>query len=181
MGIRNTEDSYGSVSKFFHWFIALLVIGMLSFGFFMDTLPKAYKPPVYFFHKSTGLLILLLVVSRVVWTLGNKKPTLPTSIPHWQALGAKFGHFLLYLLLLAMPATGLLMSVASNRLPSFYGLFTVTVPGVPISKPLSSLMNQSHGIIAWIFIFLITGHVLAALRHHYIVKDDILKRMMPGK
>ena len=176
--LKNTADRYGSLSRFFHWAIALIIIPMLAFGPFMDDLPKAYKPTVYFMHKSFGLTVLLLVMLRLVWTLTNKAPALPTSIPAWQAYMAKLGHWFLYLLMLAMPITGLLMSVAANRLPSFFGLFTVTVPGVPISKPLAKLMNTSHGIIGWTLVAIISLHIIAALRHHYVLKDDVLKRML---
>lgn len=178
MSIQNTRDHYGAVSRALHWLIALLVIIMLSVGFFMDDFPKAYKPTVYMLHKSTGLLILALMCIRVVWTLTNKIPELPTTIPRWQAVLAKLAHVTLYILLLAMPISGLLMSVASNRLPTFYGLFTVTVPGVPQSKALASFMNSSHEIIAWILLVIVAIHILAVLRHVFIEKDGLLHRML---
>lgn len=178
MSIKNTTDHYGAVSRGLHWLIALLVIIMLCIGFFMGDFPKAYKPTVYMLHKSTGLLILGLMFLRVLWTLTNKIPDLPTSIPKWQAVLAKLAHVSLYILLLAMPISGLLMSVASNRLPSFYGLFTVTVPGVPQSKPLASFMNSSHEIIAWILLSFVVIHILAVLRHVFIQKDGLLNRML---
>src|SRR3990167_4733132 len=74
MPIFNTTDTYGSVSKFLHWIIALLVICMLAFGFFMDDIPKEYKGLVYNIHKLTGLAILLLMLLRVLWGLMNARP-----------------------------------------------------------------------------------------------------------
>lgn len=178
MSIHNTSDHYGAVSRGLHWLIALLVIIMLSVGFFMDDFSKAMKPTVYMLHKSTGLLILLLMCIRLGWAITNKMPELPTSIPRWQAVLAKLAHITLYILLFAMPISGLVMSVAANRLPTFYGLFTVTLPGVPQSKSLASFMNSTHEVIAWILLTVVVLHILAVLRHVFIEKDGLLNRML---
>lgn len=179
MSIYNTKDHYGSISRALHWLIALLVIVMLGFGFFMGDFPKAYKPTVYMLHKSTGLLILFLMSIRLIWTLFNRSPDLPTNIPKWQAISARLAHICLYVILFAMPITGLVMSVAANKLPTFYGLFTVTIPGLQPNKALASLMNSSHEIIAWILLSFVFLHILAVLKHVFIEKDNLLKRMMP--
>jgi cytochrome b561 len=153
---------------------------MLSISFFMGDFPKSYKPTVYMLHKSTGLLILFLMAIRLVWTFCSIKPALPTSVPKWQAYAARLGHYGLYILLFAMPITGLTMSVASNRLPTFYGLFTVTIPGLAKSKALASFMNSSHEVIAWILLTFVVIHILAVIKHMVINKDGLIRRMMPG-
>lgn len=181
MSIKKSPTRYGALSQFFHWFVALLVIVMLSLSFFMGDVPKAYKPTVYFLHKSTGLLVLAMMVLRVIWSLCCRMPALPQSVPTWQAVLARLGHYCLYLFLFIMPLSGLIMSVASNRLPSFYGLFTVTIPGIPESKPLASFMNSTHEVIAWVLIVLILLHLSAVFVHTVIEKNNLIKRMLPKR
>ena len=181
MPIRNTQDHYGSVVKSFHWLIALLVIAMLIIGVSMGYIDnKALRSEVYAFHKSLGLTILGLMILRLFWRLGNPTPSLPSHLPAWQRFGARFSHVLLYLTIILMPISGICMSTAAGYPPKFFGLFTVAAP-ISKSKAISSFFADMHEVLAWIIVALLVVHILAALKHHFIHKDHVLRRMLPGK
>lgn len=179
MSLKNTKTSYGLVSKSIHWLMALIVISMLAVGFFMGDFSKPLKSTVYMLHKSFGLLILTLVVVRLIWNWTTSTPDYEESLTPIEQKTSTAGHHLLYLLLLVMPLTGLFMSIASKRYPTFFNLFTVSYfPAIPETKYFSQLMHDSHEIIAWVFVMVISLHILAALKHHFISKNNVLKRMM---
>jgi cytochrome b561 len=177
--LKNTEETYGSVSKIFHWGIFILVALMLIVGFFMEDFPESIQGSTYMLHKSTGLLILGLMVLRLIWHWVNKVPVLPSSMSTAQRFVARFVHWLFYIILLAMPLNGWIMSTAGGRIPTFYGLFSLPFPGIEASEALANQLANLHEIFAYVLLFLILGHTIAALVHHYIYKDNILSRMMP--
>lgn len=168
---------YTPVSKFFHWSVALIVICLLGGSFFLDDVPEQYKPIAYMIHKSLGLTVLCLMIIRIIWL--QRKPRLPVTVPLWQKLLSRTIHYSLYILLLLMPLSGWIMSVAANKTPTYFGLFRVPLPINP-DIHLAKLMNQSHFIIAWILIALIVLHILGALKHYFVDKDKVLQRMLPG-
>ncbi|MDI1352354.1 MAG: cytochrome b [bacterium] len=172
---------YSAVSKWLHWIIALAVIAMLVMGFFLDDIPKEYKPNVYMLHKSTGILILFLMIIRFIWISLSGKPALPNSVAVWERFLSRFIQYGFYVLLIIMPLSGWIMSVAGNRVPVFFNLFNAPLPWVSPDKSLSEFMFESHQFIAWILIVFITLHVLGALKHHFIDKDNVLKSMLPHK
>jgi cytochrome b561 len=174
-------SSYSSMMKSLHWIIALIVITMLSFSFFLGDLPKAYRGTGYMIHKSTGLVVLTLMLWRLCVVYSTKKPKLPVTVSAWERLLLVFVQVCFYILLIIMPLTGWITSMAAKRIPSFYGLFNLPLPGIPESKSLSKLMAQSHKIIAWVLIALLVLHVLGALKHHIIDKDGVLRAMLPSK
>ncbi len=179
--LQNTEATYGSLSKFFHWLIFFLVSVMLLVGFFMDDLPESMQPMVYMMHKSTGLLILGLMILRLLWRWTNKTPEFPSTMGRLQKIGAKVVHALLYIILLLMPLDGWIMSTAAGRIPTFYGLVTLPFPGIEHNHALAHQLAELHGILAYALLALLVLHILAAFKHHFINKDNILTRMMPGK
>jgi cytochrome b561 len=179
LSFKNTKTTYGSLNKILHWGMALLIIGMLTFGFFMDDFSKPLKPTIYMVHKSIGLLILALAILRLVWKVINKgMPDYHESLTRTQQKLVTAGHHTLYLLMFIMPMTGLLMSIAAKRYPTFFNLFTVNIPGVPQTKAFGGFMNESHKILAWVFIIMVTMHVGAALYHRFIKNDGVLERML---
>lgn len=178
MTFRNTSIDYGWLTKVFHWLVFLLVVGMIISGFLMtDVLAKSLKPQVYMIHKSFGLCILALMLIRISWMLINIRPQLPNHFPEWQRKLANSIHGLLYIALLAMPLSGWIMSTASNHIPTFFGWFAVPMPWMPLSKPLAEFAGETHEILAWTIVVLVSLHILAALKHHFIDKDFVLRRM----
>jgi len=179
MALHNTSSSYGSVAKFFHWVISLLIIFMLVFGYFLGDFPESMQDFIYNFHKLIGLLVLALMLCRFVWALFNTKPALPSLTPAWQQSAERIFHFALYLFAFLMPLSGWVGSVADNR-PPHLGNFQFNLPIKP-SKALGHAAFDVHGTTAIILIVLISIHVLAALYHHFIKRDDILLRMLPNR
>jgi cytochrome b561 len=168
---------YSSLSKFFHWLVALIVIVLLSFSFFLDDVPDAYQKTAYMIHKSCGLTVLWLMVLRFLWLQYRGRPSLPLGMPGWEVLLSRFVQYSFYFFLLCMPLCGWIMSVAAGRVPSYFGLFDLPLPIAP-NKALSELMWQGHKIIAWILIGLISLHIAGALKHHFINKDNVLRRIV---
>ena len=178
--LRNSQNHYGSVAKFLHWLIFLLVVCMLIAGFLLDGIQdKVTKSEIVNYHKLIGVSILTLMLLRLLWALVNPKPELPLGTPRWQHFAERGMHGLLYLVLIIMPLSGWIMSVAAGHLPHFFS-YHLSLPFVPENKALSNTMFETHHAIAILIIVLVSIHILAALYHHFIKKDNVLKRMMPG-
>ena len=175
------QTSYAASLKWLHWLIGLTVIGMLAGSFFLGDLPKAYRPTGYMLHKSTGILLMVLMLVRLFLVLKKGKPSLPASVTALERKLSGAVQLLFYVFLLLMPLSGWIMSVAANRIPTFYDLFPLPLPGIPQSKALGQFMNQSHKFIAWVLIALVVLHVLGALKHHFIDRDGVLRSMLPSK
>ena len=173
---KNTSNSYGSVAKFFHWFIVITLLCLFISGYNLEnfSIPVLRKA-----HKATGFLILLLVVARLLWRFGNITPTYEASMPKWMVISAHSMHYILYSLMIAVPLAGFIASNAGQYSVSF--LFLFDMPSLFVSKD-SKLASDAmfiHRQAVLIFAYVIGAHILAALYHHYIKKDNILKRMLP--
>ncbi|HTM63934.1 MAG TPA: cytochrome b [Gammaproteobacteria bacterium] len=175
MALMNSANSYGSVAKILHWLIFALVFVMIVGGFFMGDVPKDYKGVIYNLHKLTGVTILLIVLLRLGWKLINVKPRLPADTSVWQRRAERAVHDLLYLLIIAMPLAGWIGSSSAGKAPHI-GDFKIALP-IPESKSLIETMFEMHEMIAYGIIALVCIHVAAALYHHYVKKDDVLRRM----
>jgi len=170
--------SYSSASKFFHWLIAIIVIPMVLFSFFLDDLPKSIGGTAVMLHKSFGLTVLFLMIFRLVWVIRKWKPALPASVPLWQRTTARLVQHALYITIIAMPLVGWIMSMAAQKTPVFFGLFKLPLPGIPADKTLAKNMFEIHSTLAWIIIIIVALHILGAIKHHFIDKDNVLKRML---
>ncbi|WP_298622770.1 cytochrome b [uncultured Legionella sp.] len=178
---KNVDARYTSSTKWLHWIIALAVILMLFMGFFLDDIPERFQGMAYMLHKSIGITILFLMILRFIIVHVHTRPPLPESIKLWEKVLSRFVQYGFYILLLLMPLSGWIMSVASEYVPSYFGLFNMPLPWISPNKPLAKFMNESHGIIAWILVVFICLHILGALKHHFIDKDNVLKSMLPSK
>jgi len=176
--LKNTKDTFGWLAKSFHWVIALLIIGMWVAGQVMTSMENTpTKFEVYFFHKATGITVLALAVLAIAWRSINVKPAL-THLPKWQVLAATLNKYGLYFCMLAMPLTGWMMSSAAGRPVSFFGLF-IMPDLVPVDKEAAHIYAERHEQVALLLLALFLTHAGAALMHHFILKDGILKRMLP--
>ncbi len=180
MAIKNTETSYGSIARLLHWIIFLLVLIIIPLGYFMDDVSdKVLRAQVVNIHKLIGVLILLLMLLRVLWTLYNVRPALPFQTPAWQKAVELIVQVSLYLGLIIMPLSGLVGSVAAGK-PPHLGNFDIELP-ISHSKALADFaFDDVHVPLAVILIVLISFHILAAFYHHFIKRDDILRRMVSG-
>ncbi len=180
MRLRNGEGRYGALAQLFHWVTVALVIALIVIAAYMTDLPLGpEKLKVYNLHKSLGVTVLALTVLRMVWRWLSPAPPLPPDMAPWERLAAKTSHLLLYLLLLAQPITGILHSWAANFPVVIFG--TLTLPNLTGPAPgLKDFLEETHHLMGWALCGLFLVHAGAALRHHFELKDDVLRRMLPG-
>ncbi|HVE44853.1 MAG TPA: cytochrome b [Gammaproteobacteria bacterium] len=175
MTIRNTETAYGSVAKFFHWLMFILLAGMVTFGYLLADVPKPYQSATYNIHKLIGLTLLSLALLRLAWTLINTKPRSIEGTKPWERLAERTVHWALYATILAMPLAGWIGASAAGYAP-FIGSYSFGLP-IKENKELADYAFTLHGKLALLLIGLVSIHVLAALYHHFIKKDNVLRRM----
>lgn len=197
MNISNT--TYTKTAKILHWLIALGIFGMFAFGWYMEELPKeapkqmAYdlfdwglftwqlseeaSPRTFYFnlHKSIGVTIFTLILIRIFWRFTHKAPALLTSYKVWERKLATGAHHLLYLLMFALPLSGIIMAIASK-----YGIkwFGIKLVGGLDNTPLREIFKETHEIIGLVILSVLILHIAGALKHHFIDKDSTLKRML---
>ena len=178
--LRNTETQYGAVAKTAHWLMAFMLAGSFSLGLYMADLPPSpTRLQLFSYHKWLGVLAFVLVLLRWLWRLSVAPPPLPATMPAWEKRAAGITHRLLYLFLFAAPLSGWLMSSAK-------GFQTVLFGKLPIpdllakNPPLGEALDVVHVAIVWMLLGLIGLHVAAALKHHFVDRDDVLARMTPG-
>ncbi len=182
MPIENTEDRYGAIAILLHWSMAILVIGLAALGLYMVTLPdvgfNTRKIELILYHKEIGVSVLVLLAVRLAWRLTQTLPQLVAHLPEWQKVAARFVHLTFYALMFALPVTGCLMSSAAGIPVSFFGLF-VLPDFIARDDYLFQRFIVIHKWLGYVLIFFIFIHVGAALRHHFIFKDDTLRKMLP--
>jgi cytochrome b561 len=177
--LRNNQHEYGSIAILLHWVMAVLIIALLILGLYMTELPIGLrKLRFYGWHKELGVLVFMLAMIRVVWRLANITPLLAPYLPLWEAFAARCVHWAFYLLMGILPITGWIMSSAAGLPVSFFGWFVLPDLVSP-NHDLFMFFRELHEWLAWAMIALICLHVMAALKHHFINKDDILRRMLP--
>jgi len=170
--LTNTRSSYGSVAKFFHWTVALLIIGMLIFGYLMVGLTALTV------HKFIGLAILTLATFRLLWMLFNPHPQLPAGNPLLDTIAARGAQALLYVCMFGMPLSGWAMATGFG-VPPHIGTLTLAMPGINIDHSIGSLFETIHNTLAIGLIVILCLHVLGALKHYFIDKDNVLQKMLP--
>lgn len=181
MSIRNTASKYGLVSKVLHWLIAVLFI-LQFYWIYMKKywLPDGSKTGIkylVYYHKSVGTILLGIAVLFVLWKIINKKPSLPNKMPSYELFLAKLTHFILGIVILVMPLSGVLMSMGSGRQIKVFDSWVVPQL-IEKNKAIASNAHVVHEWCSYVVIAAVLLHVLAALKHHFIDKDDILKRML---
>jgi len=178
--LKNTPNSFGSIAKTFHWVIALSIISMLAVGFIMaDMEPSPLRGTLYSLHKSTGALILFLVILRFTWRVWSPVPQLPRSLNPWHHRLAKLSPLTLYTLMFLMPLSGITLSEAAGYPINVYGMFSLPMV-LPKDLTISKTAATIHKYGAFAFIGILILHVGAAFYHHFILKTNILKRMLPN-
>ena len=179
--LRNTRHHWGSIAKFLHWLIALAIFTQFALGWTAADLPVSpRKIDLFVWHKSIGVSILFLVVLRIAWRSMNARPETADGIAPWERRLAQAGHLLLYVLMVVVPLTGWWVSDTS-RIP--FRLFRVVpVPDMmQADRAGSDLAAAVHGALKTLLIIVIAMHVLAALRHHFILRNVTLERMLPWR
>jgi len=178
MKLRNTADTYGALAKFLHWAIVILIIAQYVIIEAAEELPDGLeKLTMITRHKSIGMLVLGLALVRIAWKLVNKgQPARADAAAPADCSAA--GHGLLYLLILAQPISGWMMSSAANYPVTFFGWFEFPAL-VGANEGFHEFYEEVHEFLFTALLVVTVVHVLAALYHHFIQKDDTLRRMLP--
>lgn len=175
------DAQYTATAKVLHWLMALLIVGLLALGFVMTEMPVSpQKLKVYSWHKWAGVTVFVLLLVRVSWRIAHHPPALPWQMGRLQQVAAHLGHLALYALMIALPITGWLMSSAKGFQTVWFGVLPIP-DFLGKDKELGELLEEVHESLSWVLIVLLAVHVVAALKHHFIDKDDILTRMLPRR
>ncbi len=180
MQIGNTRDSYGAVSKSLHWLIAALILTLLGLGLYMKGLPDdPAKFKIYALHKSLGITVLAFALCRILWHLTAGRPELAATLKPAERFLAKAVHGLLYVLMVAMPLSGILMSNAANFPVGAFGLF-ILPPLIAPNQTFAHMLAEAHEFMGWTLLCTVGLHVAGALKHFVIDRDQTLQRMLPA-
>jgi cytochrome b561 len=176
---QSVPARYGVVAQGFHWLIAGLIVTQFTLGWMAEDLPLGMQKLALFArHKSFGMTVLMLAVLRLLWRLFHRPPELPAAMSPTERMLARGTHILFYVLLFAMPLTGWMMSSAKNYSVSWFGRFTWPDLIAPNERAFE-LLKTTHQTMSWLLLALAILHILAALKHHFWNKDDVLRRMLP--
>jgi cytochrome b561 len=178
---RNSSERYGAVTLAFHWITAIVVSVTWLLGQGMDLLPRGNVHTAgVFTHIALGLLVLAILIFRIVWRWVERRPSpVPSRLGRWSVRLAESVHYLLYGLLFAVTAMGMLHQFAAGGLP-ILGLVDIPSPIVE-DKALARNFLDVHAILANTIMVVAGFHAAAALAHHYLFRDSTLRRMLPTK
>ena len=193
VGAVNTRTSWGWVARLLHWLTAGVILFMLGLGFYMvevlsaqdsETLMERFSLTQT--HKSWGFVAFVLVLLRLIWRTLSPPPALPEGLSSGEGMIARGGHIALYVCMIAMPVSGWLMASASP-LQDVYGIknmvfqqFSLPDPFQPGSEELDTLFKRIHFYVGISLVLLVAGHVLAALKHQFVNKNGLIRRMLLG-
>ncbi len=180
MSYKNTSNIYGFVSKNFHWIMTVLIVFNFTLGIFLDDLESGpVKFLLFSIHKSTGIVVLMLLILRFFWRVVNVVPVPLGKIKFLNIL-AKLGHYSFYFILLTITLSGWIYSSAKGYPVNVFGLFSVPTL-VEKNNEIAKIAINIHFVSVYVFITVLSLHVLISLVHHYILKDKTLSRMWYGK
>lgn len=174
-----STPAYTRTAVLLHWLIALLIVVSFGVGLYMVGLKLSpTKLKIYSYHKWVGVSIFTLVVIRLLWRATHRAPTLPDAMPDWQRRLAEVMHWLLYLLILIIPISGWLMSSAKGFQTVVFGV--LPIPDlIGKDKELGDTLAQVHAALNYFMAGLVVMHAAAAIKHHFVDRDEVLARMLP--
>lgn len=183
------RSDYSGFAKLLHWLIALLIAGMVGLGTYMTEVEGdfQYKLWLYQLHKSFGVTLFALLVVRLVWRQISPPPPMPATMPSWERRAAQTAHVALYVLMFAIPLSGWArVSASPLSIPTnVFGLFKL--PHLPFlaslraeqKEALEPVFQTVHWGLAWTLVAVVALHAAAALRHAFVLRDDVMNRMLP--
>jgi cytochrome b561 len=169
---------YHPVAKTLHWLMSILIIGLLALGLYMHDLPLSpQKLELYSWHKWFGVTVFLLVWLRLAWRIAHPAPPPPAGLSPSLKTIARAAHGLLYGLMVLIPLSGWLMSSAKGFQTVWFGV--LPIPDlIARDKHMGDLLQQVHEGLNVVLMLTLGGHIVAAIWHHLVLKDDTLKRMI---
>lgn len=172
------SPGFTPVARILHWLMAVLIVAMLFVGVAMVS-SIAARPMLIDLHRPLGIAILLLAIVRLGYRLRHRPPALPADLPAWQVLAAHASHMLLYALMLAMPLIGWMMLSAGGYPVTLVGGLQLP-PISPHDATLYAWLRDAHGWLAYLLFAVVLAHLCAALFHHWVRRDDVLRSMTTG-
>ena len=171
--------AYDGVAIALHWATALLVIVQFAMAVTWDWFAKPTRQGMESVHISLGVLLTAVIVARIVWRWlpGHQVSSLEAG---WVKIASKGVHYALYGLLIAQAGLGFAFRWAQGHAVSFFGLFEIPGPFGELARPERRQIHELHEWAAWAIIIIALLHALAALYHHYVLKDRVLKRILPA-
>ena len=179
--MQNKSDYYTRTAQVLHWLMAIIfivawIIGFYSGNFLSYDVDGSFKGNVITLHKNIATTIIFLLVVRIFWRYTHPAPKLPDSMSSSMKVFAHLGHLALYFMLIALPVTGCLFSWSAGHPAPVMYLFNLPTLIAP-NPEITAIVKPLHIYLSWAVGFLIVGHVLAALKHHFIDKDTVLISM----
>jgi cytochrome b561 len=176
-----SNDRYNRIAVALHWIIGLALMAQIAFGWILDQFARGSpaRAAAINMHKSTGLILAVLIVVRVFWRLRHAPPAFPSAVPARQALAVRAGHLLLYFCMVGLPLSGYLASNFSRHGIKFLNRVMLP-PWGPDDKALYAVLNGTHDTLAAVFTLLVVGHILLALYHALVARDGLSSRMSLG-
>lgn len=180
--LTNDAHHYGLISKLLHWLIALMILTLIAVGIYMTGLDKEdpTRGQIYSLHKAFGVTVLGLAVLRILWVRLSQPPELPAGLQDWEKTLSKLVKGLMYLLMLAVPLAGYLLSNSAGKPVSYFGLFELPAV-VGKNSDWAEVFGEVHEIFAFVLLGLVGLHLAGALKHRFLDKRpdvDVLKRML---
>lgn len=175
---RNSINNWGLTSKIFHWLMAIAILFMAGLGLTMINVRLSpMKLELFIVHKSIGILLLAMVIARLYWRFVNPTPELPATMSAREKKFARLTHAWIYFLLICIPLSGWIISSAANFPLKWFGLFEVPAIVAP-DIIVEDYAKKAHMTLLILLGITILGHIVAALRHHILLGDNVLRRML---
>ena len=176
--LKNSTTSYGIIAKTFHWVIGVGIITLIAVGLYMTNMQGSpLKFELYDIHKATGVVIFVLAAARFLWRLVNPLPEMPPGTPSIVKVAGRTVHYTMYIMMFGSPISGLTMSLFSGHAVSIYGLYTIQP--LYATHPYAHLALDVHNFLGFFWIAILTLHLGAVFMHHFVLKDNLLRRMLP--
>ena len=173
------EPRYDRVAILMHWLVAVLIVAAFALGLVMVEIPGLTPTKLKYFswHKWLGVTVLLLAALRLLWRLRHGAPR-AIEMPAWQRRMAELVHGLLYLLMFAVPLSGYFYSLAAGVPVVYLGVLPlpVLIDADPVLKP---VLKEVHEVLVYTMLVFVLAHVAAAIKHHWVDRDGLLRRMLP--
>lgn len=178
----NSATTWGWPAKVLHWIGAAIILVLLAHGWWMTHMtPRPDRLANYAWHAALGYDLLALIVLRVLWRWFNPVPELPADLKRWERVAARVGHVSLYVLMFIVSLSGWLVAT-TFRVPMTKDLLNLDVPPIvtTVDRSVRQWIEGSHMILAYLLAAVVLVHVIGALRHHLLKRNDILRRMIWG-
>ncbi len=185
-----SRTTYSTVAITFHWVIAIMLVSMVFYGWWMEDLRANISGPedfaavqaAYNWHKTAGITILILSLARLAWRFTHPAPPLPAHMKPWEKGLARFTHVAFYAVMIGAPIGGWVTASATNFPSRLFNIEGFDLPRLPVPQTESfyELAGTMHGAGGWVILILLALHAGAALKHHFVDRDGVLQRMIPG-